>query len=156
MSRIERRKSLFVIDFVGVLICAVIVGVNQDFSSHSGDEVSWANFWRTVVLAIECYAIVAVLVLPWRIQFVPKVPNWFLVVALGAIVYCFAIHFVETVSHARQYHAQYLPSFVKDFLVNLLFITILDCILTVPLMALIHFLAAKLLRIATVQHPNAT
>src|SRR5262245_53748787 len=132
MAPSEHRKSLLVVDLVGVLICAFIVGVNQDFSSHSGDEVSWGNFWRTVVLAIECYAIVAVLILPWKSQIIPKIPNWLLAPFLGSIVYYFAIHLVDYVTHGGT---------VLDFIVGMLLVTVIDCTLTLPLMALIHFLA---------------
>ena len=164
MTPSEHRKSLLVLDFLGTLICAFIVGVNQDFASHSGDEVSWATFWHTVILAIECYAIVAVLFLPWKSQLIPKVPNWLLVLVLGSIVYYFAIHLVDTVTYAQKFRytkpelnlGQYVFSYVWDFLVGLLFVTIMDCVLTVPPMALIHFVGSKLLRMASARRANAT
>ena len=164
MAPSEHRKSLLVLDFLGTLICAFIVGVNQDFASHSGDEVSWFTFWHTVILAIECYAIVAVLVLPWKSQLIPKVPNWLLVLVLGSIVYYFAIHLVDTVTYAQKFRytkpelnlGQYVFSYVWDFLVGLLFVTMMDCVLTVPPMALIHFVGSKLLHMAAARHANAT
>ena|SRR5258705_6514653 len=160
----EHRKSLLVLHFVGTLICAFIVGVNQDFASHSGDEVSWSTFWHTVLLAIECYAIVAVLLLPWKFRLISKVPNWLLVLVLGSIVYYFAIHLVDTVTYASKFRytkpelnlTQYVFSYVWDFLVGVFFVIIIDCILTVPLMALIHLLGSKLLRMATARRLDAT
>jgi len=160
----EHRKSLFVVDLFGILICAFIVGVNQDFASHSGDEVSWANFWRTVVLAIECYAIVAVLILPWRLQFVPRIPNCFLVLVVGAIVYYFAIHLIDTVTYAQKFRytqpeltlTQYVFSYVGQFIVGVFFVTIMDCVLTVPSMALIHFVGSKLIHVVTARRLGAT
>ena len=164
MAPNEHRKGLLVLHFLGVLICALIVGVNQDLASHSGDEVSWSTFWHTVLLALECYAIVAVLLLPWKSRVIPRVPNWLLVLVLGAIVYYFAIHLVDTVTYARKFRytqpelnlTQYVLSYVSDFLVGVFFVTIMDCILTVPPMVLIHFLGSKLLRMATARRLNAT
>ena len=160
----ERRKSLFVLHFLGALVCAFIVGVTQDFASHTGDEVSWSNFWRTVILAIECYAAVAVLILPWKSKLIAKVPNWLLVIVLGSIVYYFAIHLVDTVTYAQKFRytqpelnlTYYVFSYVWRFCIGLLFVTIMDCILTLPPMLLIHFVGSKLLRMAPVRRANAT
>ena len=150
MAAHEHRKSLLVVDFLGALVCAFLVGVIQDFTSHSGDEVSSLLFWRPVVLALECYAIVAVLILPWKIQFIPKIPNCFIVLVVGAIVYYFAIHAGDTL------YVQKFKYIIWDFLVGMLLVTVIHCVLTLPLMALFHFSASKLLRVISVRRLGAT
>ena len=159
----EHPKRLVALDFLGILICAFIAGVNQDFAAHSGDEVSWSNFWHTVFLAIECYGIVAIFLLPWKVRVIPQVPNWLLVLIVGSIVYYFAIHLVDTVTYALKFRytqpelntTQYVLSYVSDFIVGLSLVVIIDCILTLPIMGLIHFLGSKLIRI-TARRADAT
>jgi hypothetical protein len=150
MAAHEHRKSLLVFDFLGALVCAFLVGVVQDFTSHSGDEISSLLFWRTVVLALECYAIVAVLILPWKTQFIPQIPNCFIVLVVGSIVYYFAIHAGDTL------YVQKFRYIIWDFLGGMLLVTVFDCVLTVPLMAVVHFSASKLLRVIRVLRLGAT
>ena len=114
-------------------------------------------------MAIECYGIVAVLLLPWKSRVIPKVPNWLLVLVLGSIVYYFAIHLVDTVTYAQKFRytqpelntTQYVLSYVSKFIVGLSLVVIIDCILTLPIMALIHFVGSKLIRMA-VRRTDAT
>ena len=160
---LDEHPKLLALDFLGILICAFIAGVKQDFAAHSGDEVSWTTFWHTVLLAIECYGIVAVLLLPWKSPVIPKVPNWLLVLVLGSIVYYFAIHLVDTVTYAQEFRytqpelntTQYVLSYVSDFIVGLSLVVIIDCILTLPIMGAIHFLGSKLIRM-TARPADAT
>ncbi|HET6891790.1 MAG TPA: hypothetical protein VFH31_11860 [Pyrinomonadaceae bacterium] len=115
------------------------------------------------MLAIECYGIVAVLLLPWKSRVIPKVPNRLPVLVLGAIVYYFAIHLVDTVTYAQKFRntqpelntTQYVLSYVSDFIVGLSLVVIIDCMLTLPIMGLIYFLGSKLIRM-TARRAGAT
>ncbi len=159
----EHRKTYWFVDLLGAFVCGFLVGVEQDFVAHSGDEISFANFMSTVLLAIGSYSLAALVLPIWKTRPFRKLPDWILILVLGAVVYYFCIHSVGTVTYAWKFRytqpelntAQYVLSYVWQFSTGLFFVTIIDCLLALPIMGVIHYLGSKLIGMLDVRRTHA-
>jgi hypothetical protein len=146
-------KRHWFIDLVGALVCGFLIGAFQQRSADSGEFIL-GSFIRCVFLGMTSYSIVAVLLPAWRSRPFRILPNWLLIVVLGSGIFYFAIHLTDTLTYAVKFRytqpelslAQYVLSYFQQFIVGLLFVTVMDSILSLPIMGAIHYLGDKAFR----------
>jgi hypothetical protein len=146
-------KRQWFIDLVGALFCGFLIGAFQQRSADSGEFIL-SSFIRCVLLGMASYTIVAVLLPAWRSRPFRRLQNWLLIVVLGSGIFYFAIHLSDTLTYAVKFRyrqpelslARYVLSYVQQFIVGLLFVTVMDSILSLPIMGAIHYLGEKAFR----------
>jgi hypothetical protein len=146
-------KRHWFIDLVGALVCGFLIGAFQQRSADSGEFIL-SSFIRCVLSGMASYSIVAVLLPAWRSRPFRRLPNWLLIVVLGSGIFYFAIHLSDTLTYAVKFRntqpelslARYVLSYVQQFIVGLLFVTVMDSILSLPIMGAIHYLGEKAFR----------
>lgn len=144
----EQRKDHWFIDLLGALVCGYLVGCLQDIRAHSGTEMVYPNFIRVVRLAILSYSSAAILLTLWRSRPFRKLPNWVLIIALGSVLYYFCIHLEDTITYAWKFRdtqpelniVEYVLSYAWQFSSGLIFISLTDSLLMLPVMGVIHYL----------------
>ena len=149
----EYRKNYWFIDLFGAIACGYLIGAFQQHTADSGEYIQ-GNFVRCVLLAIGSYSAMALLLPTWRSRPLRRVPNWILIIVLGSAIFYFCIHLVDTLTYAWRFRytlpelslARYVLSYVWEFGVSLFFVTIVDSILALPVMAGVRYLGSKLLR----------
>ena len=146
-------KRHWLIDLVGAFACGLLVGAFQQRSADSGEFIL-SSLIRCVLLGIASYSIVALVLPTLRTRPHSRLPNWLLIVVLGSGIFYFAIHLIDTLSYAVKFRytqpelslAQYVLFYLQQFGVGLLFVTIMDSILSLPIMGAIHYLGEKAFR----------
>jgi len=149
MSYPNSKRHWF-IDLVGALVCGFLIGAFQQRMADSGEFVL-SSFMRSVLLGMASYSIVAVLLPAWRSRPFRTLPNWLLIVVLGSGIFYFAIHLIGTLTYAVKFRytqpelstSQYVFSYLQEFVVGLICVTILDSVLSLPIMGAIHYLGEK-------------
>ena len=143
-------KRDWLIDLVGALVCGFLIGAFQQRTADSGQFIL-SRFIRSVLLGVGSYAIVAVLLPIWSARPFRRIPNWLLTVVFGSAIFYFAIHLIEDLTYAVKFRysqpelstSQYVFSYVQDFTVGLLLVTMMDSVLALPFMGAIHYLREK-------------
>jgi hypothetical protein len=143
-------KRDWLIDLVGALVCGFLIGAFQQRTADSGEFIL-SSFIRCVLLGIGSYTIVAVLLPIWSARPFRRVPNWLLTVVFGSAIFYFAIHLIDTITYAARFRytqpelstSQYVFSYVQQFIVGLLFVTMMDSVLALPIMGAIHYLGER-------------
>ena len=70
----------------------------------------------------------------------------------GSGIFYFAIHLVDTLTYALKFRytqpelstSQYVFLYVQQFIVGLLFVTVMDSVLALPIMGAIHYLGESI------------
>ncbi len=145
-------KRHWLIDLVGAFACGLLVGAFQQRSADSGEFI--LSSLIRCLLGIASYSIVALVLPTLRTRPHSRLPNWLLIVVLGSGIFYFAIHLIDTLTYAVKFRymqpelslAQYVLFYLQQFVVGLLFVTIMDSILSLPIMGAIHYLGEKAFR----------
>jgi hypothetical protein len=143
-------KRDWLTDLLGALVCGFLIGAFQQRTADSG-EFFWSSFIRCVLLGMASYSIVALLLLAWRSRPVRRLPNWLLIIVFGSGIFYFAIHLVDTLTYAVKFRytqpelstSQYVFSYLQEFILGLLFVTVMDSVLALPIMGAIYYLGEK-------------
>jgi amino acid transporter len=149
----EYRKNYWFIDLLSAIACGYLIGAFQQHTANSGQDIP-GNFVRCVLLAIGSYSVMALLLPALKSRPLRRIPNWILIVVLGSIVFYFCIHLVDTVTYAWRFRytqpelslARYILSYIWEFGIGLFFVTIIDSILALPIMAAVHYLGSWLMQ----------